>query len=557
MMRSTLTYRLLFVLTVSFFAGPPALFAQQEEEIKKEVKVVKPYEPVLAGARKIDIPPVTRDTTQYHPVIKYEITPHAMMIPYQPRPIKPARMAGESVPKLYKSYLKLGVGNYITPMAEISIASLRSRKHAYGFYLDTRGSFGNVKLTNGKKVDGDYGTLKAMFYGKKIFRYSNLEGSLFLNRDRLLFYGYNPFLDTTLAKDNIKQAFLNPGASVHYYSTRADSNHLNFDFRMRYDYFSDKYSHTQHGVVLDTRLFRMFGGKTLGLDLDVNYFNADLYPEGKYNTVASIEPWYYQSSGEWRLKASINATMDITKGNTTFRLYPKVRFQFKIVPDYLMAYLGVTGGTKINDYRSVTGVNPFVNPGLYVENTDRKMDFYVGVSGSIATGFEYKVQGFYDLVDNMPFFVNDTDRVGNRFTVVYDDVQVAGVSGEVTARAGRKLSLRLWAEYKDYSMSSLYKPWHEPAVKASLGGRYNLKDKILVTADVLFIGKRYALTPDPLPQAVTLKAYPDLNLGLEYRYRKILSFFLRLNNIAGIRYETWNQYPTQGFFIMGGFTYSL
>ena len=555
-MRNNHTCRFFIVLT-GFFLTISFMVHAQKEEIRKEVRVVKPYEPVLSDARKINLPPVAEDTARYHPVIKYEITPHPMMISYQPRLIKPARMAGESIPKLYKSYLKMGIGNYVTPLAEISIASLRARDHAYGFYLGSFSSYGKVKLANDKKVDGDYGNLKMTGYGKKIFRYSTFEGELFLNRNKVLFYGYNPLLDTVLSKENIRQAFLNPGAGVHYYSTRADSNHLNFDIRLRYDYFSDRYSHYEHGMKWDAQLFKMFDGKTLGLNMDVQYYNADIYPTGNYNTVANIEPWYFQSSDEWRLKASITGTVDVTQGNPTFRLYPKVRFQFKIIPEYLVAYMGMDGGMKVNDYQSIAGVNPYIRPGLYVQNTDRKMDFFVGLSGSLAPGTEYKLHGSYVLVDNMPFFVNDTNHIGNLFSVMYDDVQVAGVSGEFVTQAGEKLSLRLWTGFKSYAMSSLYKPWHEPALRASLGARYNLRNKILMTADMLFIGKRYALSPDPVPDVITLKAYPDLNLGVEYRYRKILSFFLRFHNLTGIRYQTWNQYPTQGFFIMGGFTYSL
>ena len=557
MMRRKNIYPLFLILTGAFFLFSPLARAQQEE-IKKEVKVVKPYEPVLSGARKINIPPVTEDTTKYHPSIHYQISPHPMMMPYQPRPIKPARMTGESIPRLYKSYLKLGIGNYITPLAEISITSLRSRDHAYGFYLGSLSSYGNVKLGNGKKVDGNYGNTNLMFYGKKMYRNSvNIGGSLFLNRNRNYFYGYNPVLDTVLSKDDIKQAYLDPGATIHLYSTHADSNHLNYDFRIRYDYFSDKYSNYQHGVKFKAGIFKMLQKKTLGLNADVSYFYTNMYSTGDYMTIANIEPWYFQSTSEWRIKASIVGTVDAMQGNTTVRLYPRVRFQFKIIPGYLLAYLGMDGGMKVNDYQTITSINPYIKPGLYVQNSDRKMDFYLGLSGSFAPGTAYKLYGSYALVDNMPFFVNDTNGVGNQFYVLYDDVQIAHISGEFITQVGKKLSLRLWGRYNSYTMSSIPKPWHEPELKASFGLRYDLREKILLTADMMYIGKRFALSPDPIPQTILLKSYPDLNLGIEYRYRKILSFFLRLNNMAGIRYETWNQYPTQGFFIMGGFTYSL
>jgi outer membrane receptor protein involved in Fe transport len=61
----------------------------------------------------------------------------------------------------------------------------------------------------------------------------------------------------------------------------------------------------------------------------------------------------------------------------------------------------------------------------------------------------------------------------------------------------------------------------------------------------------------PEDEPIELQGIADINLGLEYRYNKILSGFLRLNNIGNTRYYKWNNYPVQGFSVMAGFTYSL
>jgi outer membrane receptor protein involved in Fe transport len=85
------------------------------------------------------------------------------------------------------------------------------------------------------------------------------------------------------------------------------------------------------------------------------------------------------------------------------------------------------------------------------------------------------------------------------------------------------------------------------------------------------IGKRYAkafpyIEPvdesEPAPEQPTNKFYVlkdviSFNLGVEYRYTKSLSFFLKLNNLSGAKYERWNFYPSKRFNMMGGFTYSL
>ncbi|MCD4695055.1 MAG: hypothetical protein K8S16_02345 [Bacteroidales bacterium] len=57
--------------------------------------------------------------------------------------------------------------------------------------------------------------------------------------------------------------------------------------------------------------------------------------------------------------------------------------------------------------------------------------------------------------------------------------------------------------------------------------------------------------------AEELAAMIDLNLGFEYRYSKVLSGFLNLNNILGQRYEHWYNYPTYRFNFLLGISYSF
>ena len=63
----------------------------------------------------------------------------------------------DPLPKLYKSYIKLGVGNYISPLAEISITNERSKKGAIGilwqaFFNQT----GKLSLKMAKNVFAGY-----------------------------------------------------------------------------------------------------------------------------------------------------------------------------------------------------------------------------------------------------------------------------------------------------------------------------------------------------------------------------------------------------------------
>ncbi|MGB0850244.1 MAG: hypothetical protein ACPGTP_03290, partial [Bacteroidia bacterium] len=55
----------------------------------------------------------------------------------------------------------------------------------------------------------------------------------------------------------------------------------------------------------------------------------------------------------------------------------------------------------------------------------------------------------------------------------------------------------------------------------------------------------------------SLDAINDVNVGMEYRYKKNISGFVNVNNILNQRYEIWNNYRAQGLNVLAGVTFSL
>ena len=55
----------------------------------------------------------------------------------------------------------------------------------------------------------------------------------------------------------------------------------------------------------------------------------------------------------------------------------------------------------------------------------------------------------------------------------------------------------------------------------------------------------------------TIKGYVDISFGVDYRYSKVLSVFLNLNNITASKYSRWYNYPSYTFGAMAGLSYSF
>ena len=99
---------------------------------------------------------------------------------------------------------------------------------------------------------------------------------------------------------------------------------------------------------------------------------------------------------------------------------------------------------------------------------------------------------------------------------------------------------------------------YTPSFRIGLHGRYAIADKIYMRSELYFNDGVYALNYAPArPEYMKLDSYIDINLGVEYRYSKILSAFVQLNNLGMQKYFKWYNYPSYRLNAIAGITYSF
>jgi len=554
-MKNRIYYIILLLTGLFILQGAYA----QEETIKKEVRVVKAYEPRLSDAYKINMLPVMDDTLKLSTETTYTIYPKDFQPEYEFTPLKPARMESEYISKLYHSYLKLAFGSNLTPYGELSISNLRSKTLSIGAWVRHISSYGNVKLQNDQKVFSGYGDTDFLLHGKKVFKKAVLSAEAGVNQDWVHAYGYNPEVDTSLLRDDIRRDYLDLYGGLKIESTYLDSNHLNYKFQGNYHYFKDRFKNTQNEFYFNGRLNKIFlKNKMFGLDFGGLYLGSNLDSLPEPVTYINFKPWYSQSTELWRLDLALNVNLENESGKMVLHIYPNARFHFNVVPQYLTAFVGVKGEFESHTYRQMIAENPYQVPGLNVKGTDSKMNFFGGFNGSFSRKSAYHIRVSYSLVDQMYFFVNDTlSGIGNQFYFEYDDVEIFRVFGEVSTKIGSSAEIFLKANYYHYGMSTQARAWNKPDFDATATFRYNMRKKIMFDLDVYYIGKRYAKSYEFARPEIGLDGFVDLNFKAEYQFTKLLSFYLRLNNILGQGYQIWNQYPVQRFSVFAGFSYIL
>jgi hypothetical protein len=545
---------LIIIITVSLTTN---MYLLAQETIDKEIVVVKPYEPVLSDAHKINLLPGINDTTTIKPTFTYIISPRKYETEYEIKPIKAATLKAESLDKLYKTYLKLGVGNYFVPLVEVNINSLRSRDKWLGIYLKHNSINGKIRLDEDIKVNPGYNDNIALIEAKKIFKKSVLSGYVSPEFLGLNFYGYNPLLgEINIDKDSLKQNYFYTNAGIRMASAYKDSLHLNYDAAFQYGYTKDHYDNNEHAFRLSAELNKHFRNQVFGMGAGFSHYLSPETLDSVNNTVIRFEPWFSRSSTEFTYKLGLDLTTDIYGDDAHFYIYPIAFMQIKVLDKIMIPYFGVNGRLEQNHFGKITRENMYLMPGLSTRNTHHKINAFIGIKGNYYSKLSYHLNFNYDIADDMYFFINDTvDILGNKFLVEYDDIERINLMGEMIFTPLDKLSFALKGNYYHYRLDSLEYAWHKPTTEISLFTTYNLKDKFLFEGNLFYIGNRYARAVSGEP--VKLSGYTDLSLGVEYRYSKVLSAFIRLNNILGMKQETWMYYPGMRFNMLLGFTYSL
>jgi len=203
------------------------------QEINKEVTVVKAYKPEVKDATKINQMPEFNDTLAIIPKFEYSISSVKLNTPFTPRPVNAAKMIADPLTSLHTSYIKLGYGNYFTPLAELSISSQRSKENSFDIYLKHQSAKGTVTLDNNEKVDAPYSNSEAILWGKHIFKKSVLSGNAGYFGDKSAFYGYNsnnPNVSTINfnINDNL-QTYQGGNFALGFESLETDSTKLNYN----------------------------------------------------------------------------------------------------------------------------------------------------------------------------------------------------------------------------------------------------------------------------------------------------------------------------------------
>ncbi|WKZ65021.1 MAG: hypothetical protein QY325_09625 [Flavobacteriales bacterium] len=534
------------------------------------------YNPTLIDAQKIDLRPEGIDTILPNLPVNYALLPAKADIAPRVDSLAAARLSVEKAQaRLYKGYLKGGFGLYATPLGELYYDQGRSRKNGYGIHLKHMSSNGGLDDVGPSRyshnsIDGYY---------RHIIADNEASGRLTYDRRRISYYGYpsNDSIESVIQnapdppKDRLRQYYNDIGFAGRVRSLYEDSSRISHDVGLDVHTYSNLSGSRETNVRVLAEAGKQEHSEYYhaGLLIDNNTYRADLGQLGEFRqngTLLGLTPSVRTVGRRYFVKAGVGMYLD-AMGSTTFHFFPQAYAHYALFDNILVPYVGVEGERRRNSFRSLTRENPWLGPAPGLANTSKLFDAYGGLRGSFMNNLGFDVRASFSGHDNYVLFINvPNPPYGDRMAVVYDEVEILDLSGELTYSRISDLRLSARIDVYTYTVRVQEEPWNLPPYRLAFAARYSLRDKLILKGEALFLGRRPAFRAaepgtDPgvllTSTRTELDGFLDLYIGAEYRYTKRLSLFLDASNLTASKYERWYRHPVQRGLLMVGATYAF
>jgi len=531
-------------------------FAQQQGNLGDEqINVVKAYQPTLSDAFKISDVPLRDTAVSYTPDMKYTVSPMQYETVYTISPIKPLKIKDETIKKLYRGFIKAGYGTKNTPYGEIFYNSLRSKSAEGGIHLNHISSTGDIK-DHGYPGMSESGV---KVFGTKFLDNNLLRGEIGYNRLTYHYYGYDDPPEI-LSKSETKHSFDDIFGNFQFRSNDKDKDKLRYLGGVSFYNFSDNKNNDESDFVFNANIGKLLMNDwDVSGDIELDFLKYENKTFGTDNrTIVRINPRIVKTFDRLKLTAGANVPIEIND-LTKYHLYPHVRVDYTLVSDVMTAYGQVTGNLERNSFRKFSKENPFIGSDMQLQNTNNKLD--------ISGGFNVKLDkqlafigsiAFRRLTDDAFYYNLPPDNTMVQYNVLYEDNSQTNIHAEMIYDQGDKTCWSIAADYYGNNLSGDAEALFRPDFKFTLNGTYTIAEKIYLGTQWSYSTSRNAINYEPTGgDYTTLKGFLDANLTIDYKYSKVMSVFVNLNNFTASKYSRWYNYPSYRFGAMAGLSYSF
>lgn len=465
----------------------------------------------------------------------------------EPVDFEPAQASVSENLRTYRHYGKAGLGNYASPLLDVSLTGASAVDHMIGLNVKHR-SFGTGE------VDGENSgaaVTELNIFGGLIREQFRLESGLNYRLEKNYYYGYPE--GTVVGNNGIKHRanFLNLNLGIvdnfedDDWAYRADFNFRNY---------SDNFNAKENTIK---------GEFDLGYS-EILYLNTEVVLS-KYQDVGIDESRsYFRLNPYYRLLIEgliLDLGISVSLQNDDFpdlgssRFFPYAKASYPLLDGYTV-FAELDGGYTFNSLYEFAGEVGVLNQSTTLANSEQLFDFSGGISGNPTERLSLTAKVSFQSVRYLPVMVNNVlDQ--SRIDLIYDveNSKIFAFIGKALYEINASHELSMGVNLFSYSSKGYDQIYHRPTSEILISGSHEVLPRLQAKWNFTFMGGLVARGIQVTDPDVNLEAISKLDLELHYQLKEQWGIFLSGENMMNQNYSRYLYYPQRGIQIRGGATF--
>lgn len=522
----------------------------------------------IVETRELTLPPANRNfekipprpSEPIKPPIRYDFQPFNFSAPPVTPQIRPLKLKPASPGTIYGGFLRLGYGNFGSPLLEGYITSRKDKDKLVGAHVYHSSS---AKGPVDGKNSGS-GTTKAALFGRTFSQSVAFSGRIDAENRTTHFYGYPDGLE--IDRSDIKQAYnlFRIGGDI----SNAKNTDFSYKLGAQISYLADKYDarETEADIIFESG-YKISDESRFNIDASYTALSRkDIDVSSKLRNLFSVSPSYtFVAFEDLVIKLGLTIAYENDTLNKDFHIYPNVKVTYPLSPSVdLVAAL--EGGMEKVSLQTLSYKNIWLAPNVPLYHLSKLYDLNVAINARVGNKVGAHAGISMSASRNMHFFVNRPNTVERpwgqaQFDVIYSDAFFyrTNLFGSLSYAQSEKVKLMLRGDVYTYTLGKdqvVGEPWHLPRYKLNASASFNVAEKLLLSADIIGMGGMKGRDPET-GTVIKLDGALDLSAKVEYLFSQSFSIFGQFNNIVGDNYPLFLYYPVRGFQFTAGITWSF
>ena len=519
-------------------------FLNAQDIPNMEVKVKEEYKPSIQESAKLNTNAIYVDTLKKDRSQDYNPNNFKYNFLYNTIKLSPAKVKSDKIYQIYNNSLSFSAGYKYGPNFSYLLNSNRSKNKSYFFKISHNSINSNIKTGNvNNKFCQSQSNIDVGY--KKVLSKQILYANFQYRRNISSSYGnYIPIsFETLQSRFNFAQFILSlETTEIDNYSQKSTL------------FISDLNENSENIVsfnsLIDLNLFNL----PISLELSLENFSNFNSPQ----TIDSIKSKNIFLAGvtpsikfkKYKMDLDLGLGVDYQSGEG-FDIFPSLISTYHPVKNIIKIKFGIEDNKYRNTYYSLYQKNPFIytlgtNQKIIEEDSELELrttelkEMFFEFSNLLSSKDILHLEFRYGMVSNLPFFDNNLTSY-NRFKVFYkDDVWQTHLTLLYKRNVNKILNLEFSSDYYQWNDNEIS---HMPNLFLSIVPKVNLRDKIILSPSIKFIGPQKAY----LKETKSLPSRTYVDAKLDYKYNNKLNATIEFNNVLNIKKEIWRDYKDIGF----------